>query len=193
LEKGSDFGVKHSVPTIKTLNIHTRSIKQLLLFQFLNNPIASLTIPSTATTMKNHSILILPGDGVGPEVMDQALRVLSIIESSTPSVSFTLTHDLCGGCSIDAHGVPITQAVIELAKKSDAVLFGAAGGPKWGIEGKHRPEDGLLTLRKELDCFANLRPCKFYSKSLIGRSVLKEESVRGVEFVIGMFPISARE
>lgn len=116
--------------------------------------------------------------------MTEALKVLSLIQSLTPA-TFDLTHDLCGGSSIDAHGVPVTPAVVALAKKADAVLFGSAGGPKWGT-GKIRPEDGLLTLRKELDTFANMRPCKFYSKSLVHLSVLKEESVRGTDFMLSM-------
>jgi 3-isopropylmalate dehydrogenase len=134
--------------------------------------------------MSNFSILVLSGDGVGPEVMVEALKILDVVQSST-NTKFTLTHDLCGGCSIDKHGVPVTPEVVALAKKADAVLFGSAGGPKWGT-GKIRPEDGLLTLRKELDTFANLRPCKFYSKSLVHLSVLKEESVRGTDFMLSM-------
>ena len=134
--------------------------------------------------MPNFSILVLPGDGVGPEVMHEALKVLSVIQSNT-STAFSLTHDLCGGCSIDMHGVAVTPAVVNLAKKADAVFFGSAGGPKWGA-GKVRPEEGLLTLRKELDTFANMRPCRFYSNSLVHLSPLKRELVEGTNFMLSM-------
>jgi len=87
-----------------------------------------------------------------------------------------------GGCSIDKHGVALTDEVLGLAKKSDAVLFGSVGGPKWGA-GKVRPEQGVLTLRKELNAFANIRPCRFASKSLINQSPLKPEIVKGADFI----------
>ncbi len=132
--------------------------------------------------MSSFNILVLSGDGVGPEVMVEALKVLDVVQASS-NVKFNLTHDLTGGCSIDKHGVAVTQEVTELAKKADAVFFGSAGGPKWGA-GKVRPEEGLLTLRKELDTFANLRPCKFYSKSLLHLSVLRRESVEGTDFML---------
>lgn len=77
------------------------------------------------------NILVLPGDHVGPEVVREAVKVLHVVESKT-SVKFNLTYDLCGGCSIDKHGGPaITEEVLQLAERSDAVLFGSAGGPEW--------------------------------------------------------------
>lgn len=114
--------------------------------------------------------------------MAQALRVLSII-STTRNIPFDITHDLCGGISIDTHGTPITDAVLEKATHADAVLFGSVGGPKWGTHYPN-PESGLLRLRQHLDAFANIRPCTFYSRSLVERSPLKREIAEGTDFVI---------
>ena len=79
---------------------------------------------------QSYKVLVLPGDHVGPEVVTEALKVLDIVSAST-GTKFELDHDLTGGCSIDKHGTPITDAVLEKAKSSDAVLFGSVGGPKW--------------------------------------------------------------
>ena len=78
----------------------------------------------------SRNILVLPGDHVGPEVVTEALKVLKVVEASS-GVEFNLTHDLAGGCSIDKHGTPITDAVLQKAKESDAIFFGSVGGPKW--------------------------------------------------------------
>ena len=78
----------------------------------------------------SRNILVLPGDHVGPEVVAEALKVLKVVETST-GAKFNLTHDLAGGCSIDRHGNPITDAVLQKAKEADAVFFGSVGGPKW--------------------------------------------------------------
>ena len=78
----------------------------------------------------SRNILVLPGDHVGPEVVAEALKVLKVVETST-GTKFNLTHDLAGGCSIDQHGKPITDAVLQKAKEADAVFFGSVGGPKW--------------------------------------------------------------
>ena len=83
-------------------------------------------MPSSAS----RKILVLAGDHVGPEVMTEALKVLDVVQTCT-GVKFDLTHDLAGGCSIDKHGTPITDQVLQKAKESDAVLFGSVGGPKW--------------------------------------------------------------
>lgn len=128
-------------------------------------------------------ILILPGDHVGPEVINEAVKVLKAVSQKIPSISFEFHHDIFGGASIDKHGQPITDHVIAKAKASDAVLFGAVGGPKWGA-GNVRPEEGVLKLRKELNCWANIRPCKFPSQSLVSRSVIKEHVVRGTDFIV---------
>lgn len=136
---------------------------------------------------KTFNILVLPGDGIGPEIMTEALKVLKAFE--TPTTTFTLRQELIGGCSIDAHGKSITDSVKEAALNSDAVLFAAVGGPKWdhvrrGLDG---PEGGLLQLRKAMDIYANLRPCSADSPS---RSVareftpFREEVIEGVDFVV---------
>ncbi|TVY16120.1 3-isopropylmalate dehydrogenase [Lachnellula arida] len=132
--------------------------------------------------MASYSILVLPGDGVGPEIIPEAIKVLDLI-SAHSDVKFNYETALIGGCSIDKHGVALTDEVLELAKKSDAVLFGSVGGSKWGA-GKVRPEQGVLTLRKELNTFANLRPCRFASKSLTDLSPLKPSIIEGTDFMI---------
>jgi 3-isopropylmalate dehydrogenase len=136
---------------------------------------------------KTYNILILPGDGIGPEIMTEAIKVLNSFNTS--SLAFSLRQELIGGCSIDTHGKPITDTVKEAALASDAVLFAAVGGPKWdnmrkGLDG---PEGGLLQLRKAMDIYANLRPCSADSPS---RSVAKEFSpfrqdvIEDVDFVV---------
>lgn len=132
---------------------------------------------------KTYKILVLPGDHVGPEVVAEAVKVLKAVADQDNSLKFEFSYDIFGGASIDKHGEAITNAVIAKAKASDAVLFGAVGGPKWGA-GKVRPEEGVLRLRKELNCWANIRPCKFPSDSLVSRSVIKEHVVRGTDFIV---------
>lgn len=85
---------------------------------------------SRTTATKLHSILLLPGDGVGPEIAEEAVKVLSAV-TRISGVQFRIRKALTGGCSIDAHGTPLTDDILQLAKDSDAVLFGAVGGPKW--------------------------------------------------------------
>ncbi|KND88103.1 3-isopropylmalate dehydrogenase [Tolypocladium ophioglossoides CBS 100239] len=128
-------------------------------------------------------ILVLPGDHVGPEVMTEALRVLDVIEECRPALNFERSFDLAGGCSIDKHGVPITEEVLDKASQSDAVLFGSVGGPKW-VNCSPNPESGLLRLRQRLDAFANLRPCEIIVPSLLDASPLKPEILRGTKFIV---------
>ena len=131
----------------------------------------------------NKTLLLLAGDGIGPEVMGQAKRVLNWLQSSGRA-SFTLTEDLVGGASIDANGVPVTDATVAKAKEVDAVLFGSVGGPKWDkVPFEIRPEAGLLRLRQELQVFANLRPAKVFD-ALAEASSLKPELVRGLDIMI---------
>ncbi|EJT71193.1 hypothetical protein GGTG_10453 [Gaeumannomyces tritici R3-111a-1] len=130
-----------------------------------------------------YKILVLPGDHVGPEVMAEALKVLDVIEECRPGLKFTRTFDLVGGASINKHGVPITNAVLDLAASSDAVLFGSIGGPEWAAANP-TPESGLLRLRQRLDAFANLRPCEIFVPSLVDASPIKPELVRGTKFVV---------
>jgi 3-isopropylmalate dehydrogenase len=127
----------------------------------------------------SQTLLLLPGDGIGPEVTDQARRVAEIL---VPDLTFD--EDLVGGASIDAHGEPLTVAALVKAKSSDAVLLGAVGGPKWaGVERHLRPEMGLLQLRKGMDTFANLRPA-FCFPALVDASSLKREVVEGLDIMI---------
>ncbi|KAH6989391.1 3-isopropylmalate dehydrogenase [Ilyonectria sp. MPI-CAGE-AT-0026] len=134
-------------------------------------------------TTTNFRILVLPGDHVGPEVMGEALKVLDVVEELRPTLKFERTFDLAGGSSIDKHGVPITEEVLEKAANSDAVLFGSVGGPEWA-DSLPGPETGLLLLRKRLNAFANLRPCEILVPSLIDASPLKPDVVKGTKFIV---------
>ena len=131
----------------------------------------------------NKNLLLLPGDGIGPEVMAQARRVLNWLHK-TNRASFEISEDLVGGASIDAHGVPITEAAVTRALAADAVLFGSVGGPKWdSVPFDIRPEAALLRLRKDLGVFANLRPAKVFD-ALVDSSSLKPDLVRGLDIMI---------
>lgn len=132
---------------------------------------------------KTLRILVLPGDHVGPEIMAEALKVLDVVSNSRPDLHFALDTDLAGGSSIDAHGVPVTPAVLDKAAASDAVLFGSIGGPEWA-GAQPTPESGLLQLRQRLDAFANLRPCEILVPSLVGASPIKAELVAGTKFIV---------
>ena len=122
--------------------------------------------------MKRYKIVILPGDGIGPEVMDSALSVLDII-SRKYNFKIDIIHELAGGESIDQYGEPITDSVLQSCVDSDAVLLGAVGGAKWdSLPQEKKPEKGLLSLRKLLGLYSNLRPAKIF-KSLIDASSLK--------------------
>lgn len=129
------------------------------------------------------NILVLPGDHVGPEVMKEALKVLDTLSTCRPNLSFNLDHDLVGGCSISTHGMPVTPAVLEKALNNDAVLFGSVGGPEWH-DAHPNPESGLLSLRKHLDTFANIRPCEFFVPSLVHLSPIKTKYVQGTKFIV---------
>jgi 3-isopropylmalate dehydrogenase len=131
----------------------------------------------------NHKIAVLPGDGIGPEVMGQGTRVLKQV-AQLYGFSVELEEAIVGGASIDAHGKPLTDSVLKLAKESDAVLLGAMGGPKWdGLDYAIRPERALLALRQELGLFANLRPVKLFS-ALASASTLKREVVEGTDLLV---------
>jgi 3-isopropylmalate dehydrogenase len=131
----------------------------------------------------NKKLLVLPGDGVGPEVMGEVRRVIDWMDRRR-LVSFDLEEDLVGGASIDARGAAITPATVDRARSADAVLFGAVGGPKWDTLGfDNRPELAILTLRKELGLFANLRPATVL-EPLVSASTLKPEVVRGLDVMI---------
>ena len=126
-------------------------------------------------------ILILPGDGIGQEVTNECLKIISYFQKD---YEIEYTEDLFGGASIDAHGKPLTKEVLEKAMEADAVLLGAVGGPKWEqLEHNLKPEKGLLTLRKELEAFANLRPGKVFP-ALIDASSLKKSVVDGTDIFV---------
>jgi 3-isopropylmalate dehydrogenase len=131
----------------------------------------------------NYKILVLGGDGIGPEVMSEATEVLKHV-AALCGFSVELGEGLVGGASIDAHGKPLTDDVLQSARESDAVLLGAMGGPKWDqLEYAIRPERALLALRRELGLFANLRPVKLFA-ALASASTLKREAVEGTDLLV---------
>jgi 3-isopropylmalate dehydrogenase len=133
--------------------------------------------------MAVYKIAVLKGDGIGPEIVNSALRVLKRL-GELSGVSFEFEEGLIGGIAIDQKGEPLPQETLELCLKADAVLLGAVGGPKWdNLPTSKRPEKGLLQIRKALDLYANLRPAKVY-EPLISASPLKEEVVRGTDFIV---------
>ena len=128
-------------------------------------------------------IAVLSGDGIGPEIVPQALAVLEAVGQRFGH-TFDFKHGRVGGQAIDADGIPLPNETLDLAKHSDAVLLGAVGGPKWeGLEYERRPERALLGLREQLGLFANLRPAKMYS-ALVDASTLKREVVDGIDILV---------
>ena len=128
-------------------------------------------------------IVILAGDGIGPEIMAEAVKVLAKVNDQF-TLGLSWSHELLGGCAIDTHGVPLPDVTLEAARKADAILLGAVGGPKWDqIERSIRPERGLLKIRSELNLFANLRPAILYPQ-LAHASSLKTELVAGLDILI---------
>ena len=128
-------------------------------------------------------VLLLPGDGIGPEIMAQAKRILDWFNAQG-GYDFTTEEDLVGGAAIDAHGLPISEDAMNKAFAADAILFGAVGGEKWESGPFHlRPEQGLLRLRKELKLFANLRPAMVFP-ALADASSLKPDRVAGLDIMI---------
>ncbi len=133
--------------------------------------------------MPNPSLLILPGDGIGPEVMEQVVRVVDWFGAKRDLV-FDVETDLVGGAAYDAHGAPLSDETMAKAMKADAVLLGAVGGPKYDdLDFSVKPERGLLRLRKEMDLFSNLRPAQCFD-ALADFSSLKKELVAGLDIMI---------
>ncbi len=131
----------------------------------------------------SHSILLLPGDGIGPEVVQQARRVLEHV-ADKHGLSIELTEGDLGGIAIDRQGAAYPDATRALARQADAILLGAVGGPKWdGLPPAERPERGLLAIRADLDLFANLRPAILFPQ-LASASSLKAELVAGLDILI---------
>ena len=131
----------------------------------------------------NRKLLLLPGDGIGPEVMRQVARVVEWYDKRRIA-SFEVSEDLVGGCAIDKYGTPLTDETMARAAEADAVLLGAVGGPKWdNLPFAQKPERGLLRLRKDMDLFANIRPALVF-KPLIGASTLRPEVIEGLDIII---------
>jgi 3-isopropylmalate dehydrogenase len=130
------------------------------------------------------SICLLPGDGIGPEITAEAVKILGVIGDRF-GVTFEFDEALLGGIAIDTTGSPLPDETLVKAKAADAVLLAAIGGPKWDTTdpGKPRPEQGLLGIRKELELFANLRPVKIFP-ALRSASTLKDEALEGVDMLI---------
>ncbi len=133
--------------------------------------------------MASYRIAVLPGDGIGAEVTREAVRVLQAVGKAT-GVAFELEDGIIGGAAIDAHGTPLPDATLRLCQESQAILFGAVGGPKWDhLRPEQRPERGILTIRKRLDLYANLRPARLYPM-LVDSSPLKREIVEGADLMV---------
>ncbi|MDX1974501.1 MAG: 3-isopropylmalate dehydrogenase [Rickettsiales bacterium] len=133
--------------------------------------------------MSTKHILLLPGDGIGPEVVGETQKIIDWFSQNGP-VTFTTSSALIGGAAYDALGTPFPAETLAAAKKADAILLGAVGGPKWEpLAYEHRPERGLLGLRKELQLFANLRPAICFDE-LADASTLKHEVVAGLDIMI---------
>jgi 3-isopropylmalate dehydrogenase len=131
----------------------------------------------------NFNLAVLPGDGIGPEVVDEGIKVLQAVGKRFGH-KFDLQYGLVGGISIDETGEALTKDTLKMCLKHDSVILGAVGGPKWDDPlNKVRPEDGLLALRKGLGLFANLRPVKVFP-ALVNSSNLKPEVVTGVDMVV---------
>ena len=133
--------------------------------------------------MSNASLLILPGDGIGPEVMTEVRKVIDWYGAKR-DLNFDVSEDLVGGAAYDKHGTPLHDDTMAKAQEVDAVLLGAVGGPKYdALDFSVKPERGLLRLRKEMDLFANLRPAQCFD-ALADFSSLKKDVVAGLDIMI---------
>ena len=133
--------------------------------------------------MKSYRVAVLPGDGIGPEIVREAVKVFGVV-AERAGVRFDLQEGLAGGAAYDRFGTPLPEEVMQLALASDAVLLGAVGGPKWeSLDYSVRPERGLLGLRSGLGLYANLRPVVVF-EDLIDASPLKPDVVRGIDMII---------
>ena len=133
--------------------------------------------------MSSFNIALLPGDGIGPEVVTEGVKVLDAVGARFGH-EFSCEEDTVGGAAIDAFGVALREETLEMCVGKDAVFFGAVGGPKWDDPNAPvRPEQAILGLRKALGLFANIRPVKMYD-FLVDSSTLKSEVVRGVDLIV---------
>lgn len=132
---------------------------------------------------KHYTLTLLPGDGIGPEVMEQVRKVIAWLEKNE-ALSFTVQEDDIGGAAFERYGMPLADETLARCRASDAIIMGAVGGPQWAeVVYDKRPEAGLLRLRKELDLFANLRPAIVFD-ALVDASTLKPEIVKGLDILI---------
>ncbi len=131
---------------------------------------------------KEYTITILQGDGIGPEVVNESIKVLKSL-SIKYGYQFKLLYEYIGAISIEKFGIPLTNKAIETASKSDAILLGSVGDDKYNCNNKVKPEDGLLQLRKAMKVYCNIRPVKIYNK-LIDKSFIKSEFIQNVDFII---------
>jgi len=133
--------------------------------------------------MTTRNLFLLPGDGIGPDIMVEVKKLITWMNDNADT-GFTTDEGLVGGCAYDAHGVSISDGDMEKAMAADAILFGAVGGPKWdNVPYEVRPEAGLLRLRKDMELFANLRPAICYP-ALANSSSLKKEVIEGLDILI---------
>src|SRR5210317_618988 len=133
--------------------------------------------------MSNRSLLILPGDGIGPEVMAEVRKIIDWYGSKR-GIAFDTSEDLVGGCAYDKHGTPLHDDTMAKAQEVDAVLLGAVGGPKYdNLDFSVKPERGLLRLRKEMDLYSNLRPAQCFD-ALADFSSLKKDLIAGLDIMI---------
>lgn len=134
--------------------------------------------------MTEYKIAVIDGDGIGPEIVSQAIKVLKKVETLSNN-KFTFTHVLMGGCAIDKCGEPLPQETIDICLKSDAVLLGAVGGPKWDtLPGHLRPEKGLLGIRSALGLYANIRPAVLYQPLIDACPLRKDIAQKGIDLVV---------
>jgi len=147
------------------------------------SPVAAAADTVSPAAAKTHTITLLPGDGIGNEIMDATVKVLEAVASRF-DLNLAMTSALMGGAAIDATGEPLPAATLDQCRASDAVLLACIGGYKWDdLPRATRPETGLLALRKQLGLFANLRPAKSFAQ-LEGASSLKDEVVNGVDLMV---------
>ncbi|KAI0750998.1 3-isopropylmalate dehydrogenase [Daedaleopsis nitida] len=133
---------------------------------------------------KSFRVVVLPGDGIGPEVVGEAVRVLEVVSAACKDIELKLESHEFGGCAIDSTGQPLPDTTLKACQEADAILMGSIGGPKWGVNSKVRPEQGLLALRKALGLYANIRPANFASDSLLANSPLKPSIAEGVDIIV---------
>src|SRR3954468_7759805 len=134
-------------------------------------------------TRSNRKVLVLPGDGIGPEIMREVMRVIEYFDRREIA-RFDVAEGKVGGAAYDASGTPLTDETLAKAMGADAVLFGSVGGPKWeSLPFELQPERGLLRLRKEMDLFANLRPAVVFDAAAAA-AAMKRELVAGLDLMI---------